>query len=353
MDQKSGYELALDAFEETANALELSAEERTALRQPEEARRMRVSAQRAGGETDLVPAFWVRHNTWKGPARAGFLYRPDVTLEQAQALAMRMSWQWALLDVPLGGAACAVEVDARSLTATAAPRPVCCNEADGAPLTGEAVGLGVFLAVAAACERLRIPLRNARVAVQGFGAAGSATAMLLAEAGALVVGAGDSRGAIYAERGLDVQRLVRRKASSGSVVGFPGSEPITDCELLALKCDVLVATALGNAIHCQNAPVIQARMVAEAAPSLLTPGADRVLQAKGAFLIPDLLCVAGGPAVSYFTLREDATEVYRRLEAAIRRCFDDSLAVAAERRVSLRKALHLLAVGRVAAARRA
>ncbi len=347
MGRKSAYDLALEAFEQSADALGLSADLRTAMRAPDEVREIRVPVRMNGGETRSCAAFEVRHNGWRGPVQGGVLYRPDVTMDGVKALAMRMTWKWALLGIPLGGGACGVAVDAQGVASAELPHPLCHE----VPLTGEATGRGVFHAVAAACEHLRIPLRNARVAVEGFGAAGSAAAALLAAAGATIVGAGDSRGAIYAERGLDVQKLIRHKSRSGSVVGFPGSEPITECELLAAECHVLVAAALGNSIHCQNASAIQARIVAEAAHTPLTSGADRILEAKDIFLIPDLLCNACGPAVFHFASRQNEAGVERELESTMRRCFQEILAASVEHRVNMRKAAHLLAIGRVAAAR--
>jgi glutamate dehydrogenase/leucine dehydrogenase len=144
---------------------------------------------------------------------------------------------------------------------------------------------------------------------------------------------------------LDVARLARHKARSGSVAGFGGSEPISDCDLLGLECEVLVAAALDNAIHCRNAPVIRARMVAEAAQTPLTPGADRVLESKGVLLLPDLLCNAGAPLEWWVAQRPEQGDV----AGVVGRCFESLSAAAREWGTGMRQAAYRLAVGRVAA----
>jgi glutamate dehydrogenase/leucine dehydrogenase len=382
MGHKSRCQLALETFEQTADALDLPSDVRDMLIRPEQVLETGIAVEMDGGGTRQLQAFRAQHNTALGPAKGGIRCQPNITLDEVQALAMRFTWRWALLDIPLGGGECGIAVNPEELSQaelrqladcaamkdvplTGAERALCANRGAAAPEAlaggfqgwGQATGRGVFHMVAAACEHLRIPLRSARIAVQGFGCVGSAAALILAEAGAVVIAAGDSQGAIYAARGLDVPKLARHKERSGSVVGFVSSEPITDCELLALDCDVLVEAALGNAIHCRNVPAVQARIIAEASNAPVTPAADRILEAKGAFLIPDILCNAGGPVASYhewlqgFQLvpREQA-DLRQTVERVMRRSFQDVVKMSGERGVSMRKAAHMLAVSRVAAA---
>ncbi len=375
MGLKSGYELALETFEQTADALELPADVRNALTRPEQALDLGIPVEMHGGEIRQVQAYRVQHNTARGPAKGGVRCQPNLTLDEVKALAMRMTWRWAVLDIPFGGGECGIAVNPRQLS-QAELQQLARSEALGSvPVSGhaaldalmsepavagglqgwgDATGSGVFHTVAAACEHLRIPVKNARVAVQGFGNIGSIAALKLAEAGAAIVAASDSHGAIYAAGGLDVPSLSRHKERSGSVIGFPHAEPITECELLALECDVLVAASFGNAIHCRNVPAIQARIVAEAATAEITPGADRILEANGLFLIPDLLCNAGGAAVSWLQseqiLSHGHSNVGQELEALMRRGFQEVLATSVERGVNMRKAANMLAVARVAAA---
>ena len=382
MSQKSRYQLALETLEQTADALDLSADVRDMLRRPEQALEIGIPVEMDGGETRRFQAFRAQHNAARGPAKGGIRCQPNITLDEVKALAMRFTWKWALLDIPLGGGECGIAVNPEDLSPAELRQLADCAAMKGVPLTdaeralcaccgpaapdavaggfqgwSQATGRGVFHMVAAACEHLRISLRNARVAVQGFGSVGSAAAVMLAEAGAVVIAAGDSHGAIYAASGLDVQRLARHKERSGSVIGFLSSEPITACELLALDCDVLVEAALGNAIHCRNVPAIQARIIAEASNAPITPAADRILEAKGAFLIPDILCNAGGPVVSYYEwlqgdqlLPREQADLRQAVERVMRRSFQDVVRMSGERGISMRKAAHMLAVSRVAAA---
>jgi glutamate dehydrogenase/leucine dehydrogenase len=190
--------------------------------------------------------------------------------------------------------------------------------------------------------------------VQGFGNAGSIAAHLLDGAQADVIAVSDSRGAIYNADGLHVPKLMVHKERTGSVAGFAGAEPITPEELLSLECDILIPAALENVVTGQNAPSVRARVVAEAANGPLTPDADRILNDKGTFVIPDILCNAGGVTVSYFEwvqneqhLRWDVNEVNNRLEVVMKRSFNEVLDIQAERKITMRAAANIVAIRRV------
>jgi glutamate dehydrogenase/leucine dehydrogenase len=193
------------------------------------------------------------------------------------------------------------------------------------------------------------------VVVQGFGNAGSVAAHLLDSAQALVVGVSDSRGCMYNKNGLDVPKLMMHKDSTGAVAGFPGAESISAAELLALECEILIPAALENAVHIENAGRVRAKIIAEAANGPLTPEADTILEDKGSFIIPDILCNAGGVTVSYFEwvqdeqhLFWDAHDVYARLERVMTTSFNDVVKIRDERRVSMRTAANMLGISRVA-----
>jgi glutamate dehydrogenase/leucine dehydrogenase len=218
----------------------------------------------------------------------------------------------------------------------------------------EATGRGVFLTIECAAAHLRMPLKEAKVVVQGFGNAGSVTAHLLDGAQSDVIAVSDSRGAIYNADGLHIPKLMLHKERTGTVVGFSGSDPITEEEMLALPCDVLVPAALENMIHAGNAPKIKARIIAEAANGPLTPEADVILDQNGAFVIPDILCNAGGVTVSYFEwvqneqhLMWDLQEVNGRLDKVMKKAFAEVLELHIERRVNMRTAGNILAIRRV------
>jgi glutamate dehydrogenase/leucine dehydrogenase len=202
-----------------------------------------------------------------------------------------------------------------------------------------------------------MPLKGARVAVQGFGNAGSISAQLLHEAGAKVIAISDSTGCVHNPKGLNIPELMHLKALTGRVYGFPESEPISPEELLALDCEILVPAALENTVHAGNAAKVRARIVAEAANGPLTPDADADLEARGVIIIPDILCNAGGVTVSYFEwvqdeqhLFWDAQDVYQRLERVMKTSFRDVLKIRTERKASMRIAANMLGIGRVAEA---
>jgi len=193
--------------------------------------------------------------------------------------------------------------------------------------------------------------------VQGFGNAGSIAAQLLHEAGAKVIAVSDSTGCVYNRNGLNIPELIQMKAMCGHVDGFPESEPILPHELLALQCDILVPAALENAIRDDNAGKVHAKIVAEAANGPLTPAADRILESKGTFVIPDILCNAGGVTVSYFEWVQDeqhlfweARDIFKRLDHVMKTAFRDVLKIHIEKNVPMRIAANMLGIGRVAEA---
>jgi glutamate dehydrogenase/leucine dehydrogenase len=198
-------------------------------------------------------------------------------------------------------------------------------------------------------------LKGATVVVQGFGNAGSIAAQLLHEAGSLVIAVSDSTGCIHNRKGLDIPALMRHKVATGRVSGFPESEPVYPQELLGLQCDILIPAALENVVHEENAMRVRAKVVAEAANGPLTPEADRILESKGVFIIPDILCNAGGVTVSYFEWVQDeqhlfweSQDIYNRLEHVMKTAFRDVLKIHTSRHVPMRVAANMLGVGRVA-----
>jgi len=221
----------------------------------------------------------------------------------------------------------------------------------------EATGRGVFYTTLSSCQHLGIPVAGARVAVQGFGNAGSIAALLFHEADAKVVAVSDTRGCIYNAKGLDIPAVVSYKERTGSVVGFPGAEKITPEQLLALDCEILIPAALESAITAENAHAVRARIIAEAANGPVTPEADIILHQKGVFLIPDILCNAGGVTVSYFEWVQDENHLFwdehdvnQRLEKIMTRAFADVLKIHIDRKVDMRLAANMVGIGRVAEA---
>jgi glutamate dehydrogenase/leucine dehydrogenase len=405
----NAYAVAMENFDIAADALELDSNIRAMIKFPERVLIVNLPVRMDTGQIRAFRGYRVQHNTARGPAKGGIRYHPDVSEDEVKALATWMTWKCAVVNIPFGGGKGGVTCDPKNMSQAelehmtrryaSAILPLIGPSQDipapdvyttpqimawimdtysmtkGYPIPGvvtgkpialggslgrnEATGRGVFYTVQSACERLKIPLKGAKVVVQGFGNAGSIAAQLLHAAGCCVVGVSDSRACICNGNGLDIPKLIAQKEATGAVKAFPASEPITPQELLALECDILIPAALENTIHEENAPRVKAKVVGEAANGPVTPGADRILDEKGVVLIPDILCNAGGVTVSYFEwvqdeqhLFWDAQDVYTRLERVMKTSFNDVLKIHLDRKVNMRTAANMLGIGRVAEATR-
>ena len=336
------------------------------------------------GTVRSFTGYRVLHSRIRGPGKGGIRYHPDVTADEVRALAAWMTWKCALVDVPFGGAKGGVVCDVKKLSEgelrritrryisdlgdnigphTDIPAPdLYTNEktmawiydtydimhlgrnnlpvVTGKPIDlggslgrGEATGRGCLYATErllelGVCADLAA-LPGARVAVQGFGNAGSVAAKLFHEAGAVIIAASDSQGGIYDADGLDPAAVMQFKRQHGTVVGMPDTRTITNEELLELECDVLIPAALENQIHRGNAARIQARVICEAANGPTTPAADRMLTERGVVVLPDIVANAGGVTVSYFEWVQnieneqwELAAVNTKLRAKMRRAVD-------------------------------
>ncbi len=403
----NAYDVAMENFDTAADAIGLDNNTREMIKRPERVLTVGVPVRMDNGNIHRFEGYRVQHSSVRGPAKGGIRYHPQVTLDEVKALATWMTWKCAVVNIPFGGAKGGITCDPKHMSAgelermtrryTSAILPIIGPEQDipapdvytnaqtmawimdtysmtkgyaipgvvtGKPVSlggslgrNEATGRGVYYTIQSACEHLKMPLRGATVAVQGFGNAGSIAAQLLHEAGAKIVAVSDSSGCVYNRKGLNIPELIHMKTLTGHVDGFPESEPILPRELLAIECDILVPAALENAIHAENAGAVRARIIAEAANGPLTPAADRILESKGVFVIPDILCNAGGVTVSYFEWVQDeqhlfweAKDIYDRLERVMKTAFGDVLKIHLERNVSMRTAANMLGIGRVAEA---
>jgi Glutamate dehydrogenase/leucine dehydrogenase len=403
----SAYDVALENFDTAADELNLNQDTREMIKYPERILMVTVPVRMDDGHIHRFEGYRVQHSSVRGPAKGGIRFHPQVTLDEVKALATWMTWKCAVVNIPFGGAKGGITCDPKHMSSgelermtrryTSAILPLIGPEQDipapdvytnpqtmawimdtysmtkGYPIPGvvtgkpislggslgrnEATGRGVFNTIESACEHLNIPLRSATVSVQGFGNAGSVAAQLLYEAGAKIIAVGDSTGCVYKRDGLNIPDLIHMKALCGHVQGFPESEAISPAELLAMDCDILVPAALENAVRADNAASVRARIVAEAANGPLTPAADRILESKGTFVIPDILCNAGGVTVSYFEWVQDeqhlfweAQDIYNRLERVMKTSFRDVLKIHMDRKVPMRIAANMLGIGRVAEA---
>jgi len=405
--EKNAYDSAMENFDLAADALELDENVRNMIKYPERVLTVVLPVRMDNGKIQCFQGFRVQHSTARGPAKGGIRYHPNVTVDEVKALATWMTWKCAVVNIPFGGGKGGVtcnpkemsQVEIERLTRRYAsailpligpaqdiPAPDVYTNSQvmawimdtysmtkGYPIPGvvtgkpialggslgrnEATGRGVFNTIELACEHLRIPMKGAKVVVQGFGNAGSVAAHLLDSNQAYVVAASDSKGCIYNRDGLDIPKLMLHKERTSSVVGFPASESITPEQLLSSECDILIPAALENVVHGENAPSIHAKIIAEAANGPLTPEADRILEAKGVFIIPDILCNAGGVTVSYFEWVQDeqhlfweAQDVYNRLERVMKTSFNEVLKIHLVRKVGMRTAANMLGISRVAEA---
>jgi glutamate dehydrogenase/leucine dehydrogenase len=405
--EKNAYDAAMENFDLAADALQLDDDVRSMIKYPERVLTVVLPVRMDNGKIHCFQGFRVQHSTARGPAKGGIRYHPNVTVDEVKALATWMTWKCAVVNIPFGGGKGGVtcnpkemsqiEIERLTRRYTSAILPLIGPAQDipapdvytnsqvmawimdtysmtkGYPIPGvvtgkpialggslgrnEATGRGVFNTLESACEHLGIPMKGAKVVVQGFGNAGSIAAHLLDSNQAYVIGVSDSKGCIYNRDGIDIPKLMLHKEKTGSVVGFPASESITPEQLLSLECDILVPAALENVVHGENAPSIHAKIIAEAANGPLTPEADRILEAKGVFIIPDILCNAGGVTVSYFEWVQDeqhlfweAQDVYNRLERVMKTSFNDVLKIHLVRKVGMRTAANMLGISRVAEA---
>jgi len=401
------HELALQNFDLAADALELSQDIREMIKYPERELAVSVPVRMDNGRIRRFQGYRVQHSTARGPAKGGIRFHPNVTIDEVRALATWMTWKCAVVNIPYGGGKGGVTVNPKELTAGELERltrryaceiyPLIGPNQDipapdvytnsqimawimdtysmivGHPVPGvvtgkpislggslgrdEATGRGVYHTILSACEHLQISIKSAKVVVQGFGNAGSVSAHLLDTDQALVIGVSDSRGAVYNKNGLDIPKLMLHKEQTGTVVGFPGSESITPAELLELECDILIPAALENMIDAENASLVKTKVVAEAANGPVTPEADEILDGNGVFLIPDILCNAGGVTVSYFEWVQneqhyywDLQDVNNRLERVMTKAFKEVFDIHDHRKASMRLAANMLGIGRVAAA---
>ena len=232
-------------------------------------------------------------------------------------------------------------------------------EIGGSEGRAEATGRGAQIVIREAAKALNLPIRGSRAAIQGFGNAGSVVAKLLAKDGWKVIAVTDSKGGVQNANGLALNALLEYKARTGSVVGYPEADPISNSKILELDCELLVPAALENQITGQNASRVKARIVAEAANGPTTPAADDILFRNGVFVLPDILCNAGGVTVSYFEWVQDLQAFFwdesiinEHLERIMVKAFREVHLIAKERGVDMRLGAGIVGVGRVAQAQR-
>ena len=399
------YRISQLQFDQAAHYLKLDPGLAQVLRTPKRQMVVSVPTRMDDGSVKVFEGFRVQHNIARGPAKGGIRYHPNVSLDEVKALAAWMAWKTAVMNLPFGGGKGGVICDPRRMSRGELERmtrrytseilPIigperdipapdvytdeqtmawvmdtysmtvgysCLGVVTGKPVAlggsegrHEATARGCLFVTQEACRLLRRPLRGAKVAIQGFGNAGGIAARLFDEAGAKIIAVSDSKGGIVNPRGLDPLKALKFKEKSGSVVGLAGTSRVSNQELLELKCDILIPAALENVITSENASRIKARIIAEAANGPVTPMADDILTRNNVFLLPDILANAGGVTVSYFEWVQDLQnffweedQVNAKLEAMMKRAFQEVHETSKRHKVNMRIAAYILAIGRVA-----
>lgn len=403
------FEIAKQQFERAADYLNLDRSMRRVLKHAKRQLVVSIPVKMDNGEVQVFEGYRVQHNIARGPAKGGIRFHPQVTLDEVKALASWMTWKCATVGIPYGGGKGGVICDPKSLSLGELERltrryafeiaPIIGPDRDipapdvytdeqtmawimdtismirghtelgvvtGKPISlggsqgrGEATARGCLYALREACGVKGLSLKGARVAVHGFGNAGSHIARLVAADGARVIAVCDSRSGIYAESGIDVQAALRYKAETKALQGLPNTKEISPDDLLALDCDILLPAALENTITLANVERVRTKIIAELANGPVTPGADRVLDERGVFLVPDILANAGGVTVSYYEWVQDLYsyfwsegEINDRLEQTMRASFRSVYETAERYKTDMRTGAYILAIDRVAEATR-
>jgi len=402
--------MACQQFDQVADHLQMPESDRDRLKYPKRAVTVAIPIHRDDGRTEVFTGHRVQHHLALGPTKGGLRFHPDVALGEVAALAMWMSWKCALTGLPYGGAKGGVACDPGRLSPAELERVTRRYTQEMIPFIGpqvdimapdlgtneqvmawmmdtysvhmgyavpgivtgkppriggslgrrEATGRGVAYLVNRATDTLGLDITHATTAIQGFGNVGSVAALCLARYGAKIIAVSDVRGGVYHPRGLDLWALQKHVAAHHTVAGFPEAEPLTNEQLLTLPCDILVPAALERQITGDNAGRLQCRILAEAANGPTTPEADEILrQRPEVFVIPDILCNAGGVIVSYFEWVQDLqsffwgeTEIVDRLFRILETAYTQVLTLSRKERISMRLAALSLGVRRVQEAKR-
>ena len=361
------------------------------------------------GRTELLTGFRVQHNTLRGPAKGGIRYHPAVDLDEVRALAGWMTWKCAVVNIPYGGAKGGVQCDPSVMSQTELERltrrytweisPIigpdqdipapdvntnpqvmawivdtysvfkgytCPSVVTGKPLAiGGSLGRlkatsqGVIYVLREAAKVVGLDLTKATAAIQGYGNVGYHAAELLEQMGVKVVAVADVKGGIFNSRGLDTAKVLDHCRNTGSVTGYPDADNITNAELLETDCHILIPAAMEGQITRRNAGRVKARVIVEGANGPTSPFADDILDDKGCFVVPDILANAGGVTVSYFEWVQNIQklfwteeEVNTQLKQIMTRSFHEVYAIRQQEKVNMRTAAYMLAIGRVAEAKR-
>ncbi len=403
------FKMACDQYDLIADWLNIGQAERERTKMPRRALVVQVPVRMDDGAVKNFQGYRVQHHLTFGPTKGGIRYHPEVTVGEVAALAMWMSWKCALVGLPYGGAKGGVTCDPLNLSHQELERltrrftqeliPIIGPQVDipapdmgtneqtmawmmdsystqvghsvpgvvtGKPVSiggslgrKEATGRGVAYLVNRTMDLLKMNAHQATAVIQGFGNVGLHTAFALSLHGTKVIAVSDHRGGIYYEKGLHLDKLAAHIEKTRTVVGFEDADPISNADLLTLKCDVLIPAALERQITKENVHQLKCRILAEAANGPTTVEADRILRNSDIFLIPDILCNSGGVIVSYFEWVQDLqnffwteVEVNDRLYRILEQAFSQVMQFAKREKIYHRDAAMAIGVKKVADAKK-
>ncbi len=403
--EKNPWEAQAARFDLAAHKLNLDPGIWKVLRYPTREIIVHIPVQMDDGTIEVFTGYRVQHSMSRGPAKGGIRYAPDVSLDEVRALASWMTWKCAVVNIPFGGAKGGVICDPKNMSQgelermtrrfTAEliefigpekdiPAPdmntneqtmawimdtysMHMRQTVNAVVTGkpvslggsrgrrEATGRGVSVCCDEALKHLGLTIEGCRVIVQGFGNVGSNAANLLYRKGYTIVGIAEYDGALFNEDGIDIPGLIEHRAKAGTINGFAKADGCDPDELITRECEILIPAATENVITSLNAADLHCRILCEGANGPTTTVADDILEAKGVFVIPDILANAGGVTASYFEWVQDRMgyfwtelEVNQRLDAIMSQSFQDVVAYGETHKVNNRIAAYMLAIDRVA-----
>ncbi len=403
--EKNPWEAQAARFDLAARKLNLDEGIWKVLRYPTREIIVHIPVQMDNGSIEVFTGYRVQHSMSRGPAKGGIRYAPDVSLDEVRALASWMTWKCAVVNIPFGGAKGGVICDPKKMSQgelermtrrfTAEliefigpekdiPAPdmntneqtmawimdtysMHMRQTVNAVVTGkpvnlggsrgrkEATGRGVSVVCDEAIKHLGMTIEGTRVIIQGFGNVGANTAKILYNKGYTIVGIAEYDGGLYHEDGIDIPGLIEHRASAGTINGFAKAAAADRFELLTRECEILIPAATENVITSLNAADLHCKILCEGANGPTTTVADDILEAKGIFVIPDILANAGGVTASYFEWVQDRMgyfwtelEVNQRLDAIMSESFKDVVAYGEQHKVNNRIAAYMLAIDRVA-----
>jgi glutamate dehydrogenase (NAD(P)+) len=404
------FRMACQQFDLVADHLQIPRDERDRLKFPKRSLTVALPVNRDDGSTQVYFGYRVQHFHTLGPTKGGLRYHPDVTLGEVAALAMWMSWKCALTGLPYGGAKGGIACNPGKMSSTELERLTRRYTQEMIPFIGpqvdvmapdlgtneqimawmmdtysvhvgytvpsivtgkpvglggshgrrEATGRGVAYLVNRATDTIGLDIGKATAVVQGYGNVGSIAALSLARYGAKVIAVSDANGGIYNQSGLNLFALEGFVSKTKTVVGFPEAEAVSNEQLFLLPCDILVPAALERQITEANAGRIKCRILAEAANGPTTPEADKIIEQRPEiFVLPDVLCNAGGVIVSYFEWVQDLqsffwgeTEIVDKLFRILENSFTQVLAASRKQKIPMRLAALSVGVKRVQEAKR-